>query len=159
MSKKKTEMEKKTYAVSPIGIVKRGPKGNILEIFEHFRPALAQLDSFSHVLVIWWADRHDNEKSRGTLQCRPPYANDTVTGVFACRAEYRPNPIAITVCRIEGVDEGRGTVVIREIDALDGTPILDLKAYFPVCDRVREAHIPKWLRDWPQWMPDEGIGL
>ena len=35
----------------------------------------------------------------------------------------------------------------------------DLKAYFPVCDRVKESHIPEWLSDWPEWMPETGIGL
>ena len=48
---------------------------------------------------------------------------------------------------------------MADIDAYDGTPIVDLKAYFPVCERVKEAHIPEWLADWPEWMPEEGLGL
>jgi len=110
-------------------------------------------------MVFWWADRHDNERSRSITQTRPPYASGKLTGVFAARAEYRPNPIAMTTCKMLEVDEGRGTVRVANIDAFDGTPILDLKAYFPVCDRVREATIPEWLSDWPEWIPQEGIGL
>ena len=48
---------------------------------------------------------------------------------------------------------------VADIDAYDGTPIVDLKACFPVCERVKEAYIPEWLSDWPEWMPEEGIGL
>jgi tRNA-Thr(GGU) m(6)t(6)A37 methyltransferase TsaA len=145
--------------ISPIGKVSRNDSSVVLAIDEEFASGLKQLEHFSHVMVLWWADRTDDPESRRTLTCRPPYAEEHLTGVFACRAEYRPNPIAVTTCRIEEVDEDRGEVVVQDIDALDGSPILDLKAYFPVLDRVREAHIPGWLEGWPEWMPEEGIGL
>jgi tRNA-Thr(GGU) m(6)t(6)A37 methyltransferase TsaA len=138
----------------PIGYVRSAEQGSYLEILEPFRPALKQLGGFSHVIVLWWADQHDNEQSRGLLQCRPPYADEKLTGVFACRAEYRPNPIAITACRMVAVDETEGIIRLEYIDAFDGTPIVDLKAYFPVSDRVREATVPEWLTDWPEWVED-----
>jgi tRNA-Thr(GGU) m(6)t(6)A37 methyltransferase TsaA len=152
-------MKQETYHLHPLGIIHRLGDGIQIEIGEPYRPALQQLEHFSHVMVFWWAHKHDNERSRGTLQTEPPYAQGHVTGVFATRAEYRPNPIAMTTCRLEGVDQATGIVRVTEIDALDGTPVVDLKAYFPVCDRVREARIPEWLSDWPEWMPDEGLGL
>lgn len=148
-----------TYQIHPIGYVRRTENGIHLEIGESFRPALKQLDRFSHVMVFWWADRFDNEEYRSMLQCRPPYAEEHLTGVFATRAPYRPNPIGMTTCRLLEVDEESGVVQVADLDAFDGTRIVDLKAYFPVCDRVREAHIPEWLSDWPEWMPDDGIGL
>ena len=147
------------YQVYPIGYVRRSGGDVYLEILEPFRPALRQLNHFSHVMVFWWADRHDNERSRTIMQTEPPYASGKLTGVFATRAEYRPNPIAMTTCKVLKVDEENGTVRIANIDAYDGTPVVDLKAYFPVCDRVKEATIPEWLSDWPEWMPEEGIGL
>ena len=67
------------------------------------------------------------------------------------------NPIAMTTCKLLDVDEEQGVVRVSKIDAYDGTPIVDLKAYFPVCDRVKDASIPKWLSEWPEWMPDEGL--
>jgi effector-binding domain-containing protein len=136
-----------TYQIYPIGYVRRADSEICLEIGVTFRPAL------------WWADRHDNEKSRSIMQTEPPYAEGKLTGVFACRAEYRPNPIAMTVCKLLAVDEAQGTVRVADIDAYDGTPVVDLKAYFPVCERVKEAHIPEWLSDWPEWLPEEGLGL
>jgi tRNA-Thr(GGU) m(6)t(6)A37 methyltransferase TsaA len=154
-----TEKTLPTYEVRAVGYVRRSAEGINLEILEQFRPALANLSHFSHVIVLWWADRHDNAKSRSALQTRPPYARDQVMGIFATRAEYRPNPIGLTTCRLLAVDEANGSVRVADIDALDGTPVLDLKAYFPVCDRVRKAHIPVWLSDWPKWLPDDGLGL
>ncbi len=150
---------KKGYQIYPIGYVRRSQDSIQLEILAPYRPALEQLGQFSHVMVFWWADQHDNQQGRTLLQCKPPYAEDKLTGVFACRAEYRPNPIAVTTCQIEAVDQEQGLVRVTNIDAYDGTAIVDLKAYFPVCDRIREAHIPAWLSDWPEWMPEEGIGL
>jgi tRNA-Thr(GGU) m(6)t(6)A37 methyltransferase TsaA len=147
------------FMMKSIGTVRRSSSGIRLEIDESFRPALRQLGSFSHVMVFWWAGRNDNDEYRGMLQTRPPYAEEHLTGVFATRSPYRPNPVAMTTCRLESVDEDAGFVEVADIDAFDGTQIVDLKAYFPVCDRVKTAHIPAWLSDWPDWMPDDGIGL
>jgi len=77
-----------------------------------------------------------------------------LTGIFATRAEYRPNPIALTTCAIQDVDEENGIVKLNGIDAFSGTPIVDIKAYFPICDRVRDCYIAPWLKDWPEWMED-----
>lgn len=148
-----------TYRMFPIGYIRRQQNSINLEILVAFRPALKQLDHFTHVMVFWWANKHDNGKSRSTMQTKPPYAKEKLTGIFATRAEYRPNPIAMTTCKMLKVDETSGIVEVADIDAYDGTPIVDLKAYFPVCDRVKDVKIPQWLSDWPEWMPEQGIGL
>jgi tRNA-Thr(GGU) m(6)t(6)A37 methyltransferase TsaA len=145
--------------VFTIGHIRRKKKNIDLEISKPFKPAMKQLAHFSHVIVFWWAHQHDNSESRSKLQCEPPYAKGKITGVFACRAEYRPNPIAMTTCKILKVDEDQGIITVADIDAYDGSPIIDLKAYFPFCDRVKTAKIPDWLSDWPEWMPEDGIGL
>jgi tRNA-Thr(GGU) m(6)t(6)A37 methyltransferase TsaA len=149
----------KKIEMQTIGQVRRTENGVTLAIEEQYRPALLQLGEFSHVMVFWWADHFDSKEWRGRLQSQPPYAEEHLTGVFATRAPYRPNPIAMTTCKLLGVDEENGLVEIADLDAFDGTPLVDLKAYFPVCDRVRSATIPDWLADWPEWMPEEGIGL
>jgi tRNA-Thr(GGU) m(6)t(6)A37 methyltransferase TsaA len=149
----------KMFQMRPIGTIRRNDQTVALEIEEAYRPALKQLENFSHIMVFWWADRFDSEEHRNKLQTRPPYAGEHLTGVFATRSPYRPNPIAITTCKLRGADEESGLIHVAGIDAYDGTRIVDLKAYFPVCDRVKEAHIPEWLADWPEWMPDEGLDL
>ena len=151
--------EKGTLEVIPIGTIRREEDEVRLEIAEPYRSALKQLDHFSHVMVFWWANLFDNDEAREMLRTTPPYAPEHECGVFATRSPYRPNPIMMTTCTLLGVDDEEGIVKIAEIDAFDGTAVVDLKAYFPVCDRVKEASIPAWLSDWPDWMPEEGIGL
>lgn len=145
--------------VHPIGQVRRTGGVLFLEIYEPFRPALKELGQFSHVVVQWWAHQLDTQEYRSLLQVNPPYAEDMLMGVFATRSPHRPNPIAITTCKILEVDEEQGIVQVANIDAFDGTSILDLKAYFPVTGRVKDATIPARFQGWPEWMPDEGIGL
>jgi len=145
------------FHIHPVGHIRRRADRVRVDILAPYRPALKQLGHFSHVLVLWWADRHDNQKSRNYLQTEPPYARGRMTGVFATRAEYRPNPIALTTCKLVGVDEENGVVRLAKIDAFDGTPVIDLKAYFPVCDRVADARLPEWLSGWPEWMPADGL--
>jgi len=163
MEEKETHQMKaihgQTYTLHPVGIIRQKDTHAELQIELPFRPGLASLSEFSHVIVLWWVHGLDNEEFRTRLQCQPPYAAGHLTGVFACRAEYRPNPIALTPCRILSVDEAQGIVRIAAIDALDGSPLLDLKAYFPVLDRVQHVQLPNWLQDWPEWQPEEGIGL
>lgn len=149
--------------LQPIGLVRRrdaekrgGPAR--LEIGAVFRDGLFELDRFSHVLVLWWADRRDNPDDRRTLRVRPRAAPDHLTGVFATRSPARPNPIAVSTCRLLAVDEAAGTVELAWIDADDGTRVIDLKGYIPGVDRVRAPRVPDWLSpaaEWAREAPDE----
>ena len=143
----------------PIGAVRRSEEAVTLEILEPYRAGLSQLDRFSHVLVLWWANQHDNPESRTTLVTELPYAPGVEAGVFACRAEYRPNPIAVTACKVLDLDGDTGTINIADIDAYDGSPVIDLKPYIPVADRLEKVEVPEWYDGWPDYMPDEGFGL
>jgi tRNA (Thr-GGU) A37 N-methylase len=147
------------FAVHPIGTVRQGDDEVWLAVDQPYRSALLQLDRFSHIIALWWASGHDNEDSRAITQTELPYAPGVKAGVFACRAEYRPNPIAISTCKLLGVDEDSGVVRIAAIDAFDNSPLLDIKPYIGVVDRVDQVGVPDWYEGWPEWMPDEGIGL
>jgi tRNA (adenine37-N6)-methyltransferase len=129
-----------------------------LEIAAPYREGLASLSEFGRIQVLWWAHALESAKMRGTLSCELPYAPGTKAGVFACRAEYRPNPIDLTSCGVIEVKEKEGIVVLDYIDAFDGTPILDIKPYIPVCDRARDLKVPAWFRDWPEWI-EEGAAF
>jgi len=78
--------------------------------------------------------------------------------VFACRGPTRPNPIALTTVEMLGIDHAEGVVEVVNIEAFDGTPVLDLKPYIPVSDRVKDVRVAEWAADWPQWLPEEGLG-
>lgn len=138
--------------ISPIGYVRKDGGKASLEIIDKYIPGLKELNNFSHVIVLWWANRIDNSEHRNVLQVYPPYSLDRLTGIFATRAEYRPNPISITTCKIEDVNEKEGILHVSNLDACDGTPIIDLKAYFPSFDRVEKPETPRWLSFlWPDW--------
>jgi tRNA-Thr(GGU) m(6)t(6)A37 methyltransferase TsaA len=154
MSKSDSSSKIKAYTVYPIGVVHGSGKKRRIALKVGFASGLKQLDQFSHVIVVWWADKRDDPKHRSLLQTKPPYAKNVLTGIFATRAEYRPNPVAVTTCKILAVDEKKGVVEVAGLDAHAGTPVIDLKAYFPVCDRVKEAKTPQWLPAWPEWVPE-----
>lgn len=141
------------YNIHPIGHIKRKGMETVLEIDERYISGLKGLDKFSHVMVLWLADKIEN---RYMLQMYPPYSMDRVTGVFATRAEYRPNPISVTTCKIRDINKKTGVINVIGMDAFDGTPIIDLKPYIPVFDRVKEPKLPKWLSFlWPEWMHEQ----
>ncbi len=155
MSQSLTESQP-SYILHPIGYV-RASQGNFcLEILEPYRPALKEMRQFSHVIILWWANQNDTAEQRVILTAELPYAPGVTAGVFACRAPYRPNPIALTTMLVLDVDEEKGLVILPWIDAEDGTPILDLKPYIPVSDRIRDVNVAKWLDGWPEWMEDAG---
>ena len=70
-----------------------------------------------------------------------------LTGVFACRSPSRPNPIGLTIVELEGVDGCK--LKVKGLDALEGSPIVDLKPYQPRADLVIEARAPEWSRHGP----------
>ena len=101
-----------------------------LEIYPEYGPALTGLKEFSHLWVFYWFHGNDKPEERRTLQVHPRRdPANPLTGVFACRAPVRPNLIGFTACRIIKVE---GNVVeVADLDAMDGSPILDLKPYIP----------------------------
>jgi len=126
-------------------VVKKQGQRAWLEIFPEYTPALHGLRDFSHLWVFYWFHGNDNPEDRRTLQVHPRRdAANPLTGVFACRAPVRPNLIGFTACRIIKVE---GNVVeVADLDALDGSPILDLKPYIPSGDAIPQAVTPGWLK-------------
>ena len=123
--------------MKPIGYVRSAytdtaqiPKGlgaehhaeGVLDILPEYEPGLADVEGFSHLYVVWVFDR----AGAASLIAHPPSDNKP-HGVFATRSPQRPNPIGlttVTLLRREGT-----RLVVRGLDMLDGTPILDIKPY------------------------------
>jgi tRNA-Thr(GGU) m(6)t(6)A37 methyltransferase TsaA len=147
--------EPKNFEVFPIGQVELTETGMQLKIFEAYTKALKELDGFSHIVVLWWAHRLDNKACRQTLECKKPYTNGPAKiGIFATRSPVRPNPIALSVVAIQGIDQKGGLISIPWIDAEPDTPILDIKPYHPCSDRIRDVSVPQWCSHWPKWAED-----
>jgi len=143
------------FHLSPIGYVRAGRDGFRLEIEKEYLPGLRGLDGFSHLNVFWWCHKLDDAASRGTLECDRPYRRSPAkVGVFATRSPLRPNPVALSVVAVSGIDHAAGLIHIPYIDADDGTPIVDLKPYHPSIERVRDVSVPAWCDHWPKWHED-----
>lgn len=150
--------DKDSFRISPIGFVRREYNKVFLDIKDEYIQAMKGLENFSHIQVLWWFSDHDSEQYRNILLANPPY-DAPETGVFACRSPRRPNPIALTPVKILDIDFKNGLIYINNIDAKKDTPVIDIKGYFPVCDRIKFVRVPKWASDWEEWYPDEGHGL
>jgi len=118
---------------SPFRVPEEAPRQGIyteeistIEVFAEFTPALEGLESFAHLIVLYWADR----AARDVLKSR----RHEDRGVFASRSPARPNPICLSVCELVAIEGNE--VKVRGLEALDGSPLLDIKPF------IRELDCP-----------------
>jgi tRNA-Thr(GGU) m(6)t(6)A37 methyltransferase TsaA len=112
----------KETAAIPKGLGAKHTAEGVLKILPEFEPGLNDIEGFSHLFVLWTFDRSDGFD----LSAAPP-SDDRPHGVFATRSPRRPNPIGLTV--VELLRRDQGSLYVRGVDMLDGTPILDIKPY------------------------------
>jgi tRNA-Thr(GGU) m(6)t(6)A37 methyltransferase TsaA len=101
----------------------------VIEIAPEYRAALADLDSFARIWLVFLFHR-----SRGWAPTVKPPRGGPKRGVLSTRAPNRPSQIGLTSAVLKGVDRAAGRLRVQGIDLLDGTPILDIKPYLPVVD-------------------------
>ncbi len=107
-----------------------------------FVSGLKGLEDFSHAIILFYLDQAKFDKEKH-LQRRPQNRDDMpLTGIFSQRGKDRPNRIGMTSVEIVSVSED--TLVVKGLDAVNGTPVLDIKPYYPVYDK-REATVPGWV--------------
>lgn len=103
--------------------------------------ALRGLDGFTHIWLLW--EFSEAKRDGWTPTVRPPrLGGNTRMGVFATRSPYRPNPIGLSVVRIDKIElnTNRGPVIhVLGADLMDGTPIYDIKPYLSYVDSKPEA--------------------
>ena len=105
-----------------------------IELDPRWAPALKDVETLSHIIVLYWMDR-----SRRDLVLQVPRHYGEQRGTFALRSPARPNPIALSVVRLIGIDGASLKVV--GLDCLDGTPLLDIKPYFASTDAFPDAKV------------------
>jgi len=136
-----------------IGIVRNGlrqrPESGWEEIVSeivvdsHLTEALDGLEEFSHIIVIYWMHQ---VPARGQVPTKiPPRSRQELplVGFFAARTPHRLNPVGETTVRLL---ERQGNILkVEGLDAIDGTPVIDIKPYIPGYDSVTEAKVPSWV--------------
>jgi len=104
--------------------------------------ALDGLEEFSHIIVLYWM--HQVGTGELSMKVHPMGKQDLpLVGRFATRSPDRINPIGKTTVRLL---ERQGNILrIRGLDAIDGTPVIDIKPYIPGYDSVADAKVPLWI--------------
>lgn len=152
-----TDAGKRWFRVQSIGVVRRSDHQHdpddffdpaavsILEIDRRWEAGLEGLDGFSHLVVIWYLDRAARRRTVGQPRAAENIPGAKLVGFFATRTPRRPNPIGIGCPRLLHREGARLHVI--GLDAWDGSPILDIKGYYPRDELRLNATVPVWLTD------------
>ena len=117
-----------------------------IELVPRFGPdALAGLDEFSHIEVIFHFDRQDEAKVVSSARHPRGRTDWPKVGIFGQRGKARPNRIGVSVCRLIAVD---GTALeVEGLDAIHGTPVLDIKPVMAGFQPRGDIREPEWARE------------
>jgi tRNA-Thr(GGU) m(6)t(6)A37 methyltransferase TsaA len=125
-------------AGTPIqAIASQGAEGSV-EVFQQYGAGLRDINGFSHLYLVYCF-----HLARTPSLMVKPFLDDQTRGVFSTRAPNRPNPIGISIVELIGVNDN--ILHVRDMDILDGTPLLDIKPYLPDFDH-RDAKKIGWLQ-------------
>ena len=140
--------------IRPVGWVRIGVEGPKHEGWEEvvseivmepeFQECLNGIEDFSHIQVLFWFHKLSLEE-RAKRKFRPRDREDApIVGSFVTHSQRRPNPIGVTVVRLL---ERKGNVLkVQGLDALDGTPVIDIKSYSGGLDDSEDVRVPEWHR-------------
>ncbi|RKD30024.1 tRNA (N6-threonylcarbamoyladenosine(37)-N6)-methyltransferase TrmO [Thermohalobacter berrensis] len=126
--------EPKGTPIQPSGAIDIEGK---IEVFPEYKEGLKDIEGFSHIILLY----HFHLVKKSTLLAKP-FMDDKKHGIFAIRGPSRPNPIGLSIVRLEKVEEN--TLYIKDVDIIDGTPLLDIKPYVPKFD-IKEVKKIGWL--------------
>ncbi len=105
--------------------------------------ALEGLEEFSHIIVLFWLHQI-SPPERSTLKVHPRGRRDIpLKGVFATRSPARPNPLGIAVVRL--LERRDNVLKVLGLDAINGTPVVDIKPFLPGYDTIADATAPPWV--------------
>jgi tRNA-Thr(GGU) m(6)t(6)A37 methyltransferase TsaA len=106
-----------------------------VELDPRYAPGLEDLELYSHAHLLYWM----HEARRDLIQQVPAHLGRP-RGTFALRSPVRPNPIALATVEILAIDGA--SLTVRNVDCVDGTPLLDIKPYFASVDSIPDARRP-----------------
>jgi tRNA-Thr(GGU) m(6)t(6)A37 methyltransferase TsaA len=139
--------------IKPIGVVESPVKEPVDEnwgtitsriiLKPEYASGLLGLGDFTHVIVVTCLHKASFDPARH-LQRRPRgLAHMPKVGIFSQRAKDRPNPLGVTAVKLLAVGENH--ITVQGLDAIDGTPVMDIKPYYPHYDRIDSATVPPWV--------------
>lgn len=138
--------------LKPIGFVKNnirehrfgdfGDEISEIIVDQEFSAGLDSVQDYSHVVIVYLFDKVVScaltHRPQGNLKV-------PVVGIYACRCPNRPNRIGISTVQL--LDAGDNKIKVKGLDILDGTPVLDIKPYWPQYDEAKDAKVPAWVNE------------
>ncbi len=110
-----------------------------IEIFDEYARGLKDVEGFSHLIILYWMHKSTNY----SLLIKTPW-DDKLHGLFTTRSQNRPNPIGLSVVRL--IKRDGNILKIKGIDAIEETPVIDIKPYIPEFDEEKNIKIG-WLEN------------
>ena len=140
-------------ALQPIGVVRNdikehkrsgwGEVSSTLVLDERLTESLEGLEQFSHIIVVFWMHQAPAGQ-RPPAKLHPRGRADLpLVGLFATRAPFRPNSLGVSVVKLVGIE--RNVLTVVGLDAMDGTPVIDIKPFMPPLDDPAEVRMPDWV--------------
>lgn len=141
------EIPSEAVAYRPIGVVSNRVKEHKTEGWQDVKsdiilrddlaPALESIDGFSHLIIVFHMHKIPSAEARSSVP-----VSGTSRGVLATRSQLRPNPIGVAVVPL--LERRENVLRVQGLDALDGSPVLDIKPYLPPYDSIAHSHLPAW---------------
>ena len=145
--------EQSNLTFKPIGIVRNEIKRPVRQSWEDvisdivvdssLTEALDNLEEFSHIIVLYWMHQAAAGGQPPTKVHPKSRQELPLIGLFASRSPSRPNPVGKAVVRL--LQRRRNILKVQGLDAIDGTPVIDIKPYMPGYDSVTDAKVPPWI--------------
>ena len=123
---------------------RNGWEGLVSEIMiqPEYEEALEGLAGYSHLYILFWLNQLPKPPAK-MKKVHPKARLDLpLVGIFATRTQYRPNPIGLTLVELLGLK--KNILKVRGLDALDGTPVIDIKPISPRYEFPKKFKVPKW---------------
>ena len=125
-------------------IKREGWESVISEIIldKRFDEELEGVEEYSHLLILFWLSRV-REAGRKMKKIHPKSRQDLpLVGIFGTRTQYRPNPVGLTLVKL--LERKKNVLKVRGLDALNGTPVIDIKPISPRNEFPKKTRVPKW---------------
>lgn len=133
------------FKIYPIGYIENiDEQTSKITLYKKLSDGLEHLEKYSHIVVLYYLDRVP-EKDRTSIKIQPSHDNIPILGIFATRFPARPNPIGLYVTELMGVVDN--VITIGRIDAIDKTPVIDIKPFIPKFDSPKgKIKLPEWVK-------------
>ncbi len=115
---------------------------SVIVLEEEYAGGLEGIEDFSHAIIIFHLDKAEFIPEKHLRRRAQNREDMPLRGIFAQRGKDRPNTIGLTAVEIVSADDR--SLTVKGLDAINGTPVLDIKPYYPAYDK-RDASVPEWV--------------